>query len=74
MHPLFSSHIVPDPSLRTIPMIFLVDSSSFSQLFQAPYLGVDVSMDDMTILPQTAVNYHIFDLHKNTHPIPKNIS
>ena len=38
------------------------------------YLGIDVSMHDMTISLQTALNYHIFNLHNNTHPITKNIS
>ena len=35
-HPLFSSHIVPNPSLHTLPTIFLVDPFSFSQIFQLP--------------------------------------
>ena len=34
MHPLFLSHIVPNPSLRILPTISLVDSSFSSQLFQ----------------------------------------
>ena len=38
------------------------------------YLGVDVSTVDMTIQLQTVLNYHAFDLHNNTHSIPKNIS
>ena len=38
------------------------------------YLGINVSTHDMTIPPQTALNYHILDLHNNPHPITKNIS
>ena len=60
MHPLFSNHIIPNSSSCTLPTISLVNSSSYFQLFQLP--------------PQTALNYHILDLHNNTHPIMKNIS
>ena len=38
------------------------------------YLGDDVSTDGMTLPPHTALNYHIFDLHSNTHPDLKNNS
>ena len=38
------------------------------------YLGIDASTHDMAIPPETALNYHILNLHSNTHPIPKNIS
>ena len=38
------------------------------------YLGIDVSKHDMTTLPQTALNYHILDLHNKTNYIMKNIS
>ena len=38
------------------------------------YLRIDVSTLDMTISLQTALNYHIADLHNNTHRIAKNIS
>ena len=40
----------------------------------SPILGIDVSTQDMTIPPQAALNYHILNLHNNTHPITKNIS
>ena len=43
------------------------------QLHNLIYLGIDVSTHDMTIPPQTALNYYILDLH-NTHFILKNIS
>ena len=35
IHPLLS-YIVPNPTLRTLPTISLVDLSSFCQLFQLP--------------------------------------
>ena len=38
------------------------------------YLGIDVSMHDMTIPLQTALNDHILNLHNNTHLVMKNIS
>ena len=38
------------------------------------YLGTDVSTHDMIIPPQTALNYHILNLHSNTQPITKNIN
>ena len=37
-------------------------------------MGIDVSTHDTTIPPQTALNYHILNLHNNTHPIMKNIT
>ena len=39
-HPLFSGHIVTNPSLRTLPTISLVNLSSFSHLFQLPQLHI----------------------------------
>ena len=36
MDPLFLSHIIPDPSLCTLPMISLLDPCSFSQIFPIP--------------------------------------
>ena len=47
---------------------------SYFKLHSLTYLGVDISTDDMIIPPQTAFHYHIFDLHNNSHLIPKNIS
>ena len=46
---------------------------SYFKFHNLAYLGVHVSTDDMTIPPQTTLNYQIFDLHNNTHPILKNI-
>ena len=77
MHPLFPSHIFPNPSLHTLPSISLVDPFSFYRYFNFhnfTYLGIDVSTHDMTMPPQTVLNYHIFDLHNKAHPIRKNIS
>ena len=53
--PLLSSHVVPNPFLRALPTISLVDLFSFSQLFQffklhnLTYLRINVSTHDMTI-------------------------
>ena len=47
---------------------------NFHNLNFLTYLGIDVSKHDMTIPPQAALNYHILDLHSNTHPITKSIS
>ena len=47
---------------------------SYFKLHNLMYLGVDVSTDNMTISPQTVLNYHIFYLHNDTHLIPKKIS
>ena len=76
-HPLFSSHTVPNLALRSLPTISLVDPLpflSYSKFHNLTYLGIDVSTHDMTKPPQTALNYHILNLHNNTHPITKNIS
>ena len=51
----------------------LLPFPSYFKLHNLMYLGVDVSTDDMTVPPQTTLNYNILDLHNNTHPIPKNI-
>ena len=47
---------------------------SFSNFHNLTYLGIDVSMHDTTIPPLTALNYHILNLHNNTHTITKIIS
>ena len=47
---------------------------SYFNFHNFTYLGIDVSMHDMTIPLQTALNYYIHNLHNNTHPITKNIS
>ena len=71
MHPLLLDHIVPDPSLHTLPTISLMDTSlSYFKLHNLLYLAVDVLTDDMTIPLQTTLNYHIFDLCNNTHITP----
>ena len=49
-------------------------SPSYFNFYNLKYLGIDVSTHDMTIPRQTALNYHILDLHNNNHPITKNIS
>ena len=76
MHPFFSSHIIPDSSLCSLPTISLVDPffPSYFKLHNLTYLGVAVSTDDMSIPPQMALNYPIVDLHSSTHSIPRNIS
>ena len=56
------------------PWSTLLPFPSYFKLHNLMYLGVDVVTDDTTIPPQTALNYHIFDLHNNTHSVPKNIS
>ena len=50
------------------PSLFLLPFRSYFKLHNLTYFGTDVSMDDMTVPPQTTLNYHIFDLHNNTHP------
>ena len=57
-----------------IPWSTFLPFPSYFNFHNLTYCRVDVSADDMTIPSQTALNYHIFDLHNNTHPIPKNIS
>ena len=77
MHPLLSSHIIWNPSLRFLPMIFLVNLFPFPSYFNLHnlmYLGINISMNDMTIPQQTVLNNHVLSLHNNTHPITKNIS
>ena len=39
----------------------------YFKLHNLTYLGIDVSTHDVTIIPETALNYHFVDLH-NTHP------
>ena len=56
------------------PWSTLLPFPSYFKLHNLTYLGVDVSTDDMTVPPQTTLNYHIFDLHNNTHHISKNTS
>ena len=63
---MHSSHDFLGPSLLSFPWYFM--------LHDLTYLGADISTDDMTIPLQMSLNYEIFDLHDNTHPIPKNIS
>ena len=57
-----------------LPWSTLLPFPIYFKFHQPTYLRVDVSMDDLTIPPQTALNYHIFDLYSKSHPIPKNIS
>ena len=52
----------------------LLPFPSYFNFHNFTYLGIDVSMHDMTIPLQTALNYYIHNLHNNTHPITKNIS
>ena len=56
------------------PWSTLLPFPSYFNFHNFTYLGIDVSMRDMTIPPQTALNYHILNLHNNTYPITKNIS
>ena len=56
------------------PWSTLLSFPWYFMLHDLTYLGADISTDDMTILPQTSLNYEIFDRHDNTHSIPNNIS
>ena len=56
------------------PQSTLLPFPTYFKLDNLMYLAVDIMTDDMTIPQQTALNYHIFDLHNNTHPILKKVS
>ena len=56
------------------PWSTLLPFPSYFKFHNPTYLGIDVSTHDMTIPPQMVLNYHILNLHSNTHPITKNIS
>ena len=56
------------------PWSTLLSFPWYFMLHDLTYLGADISTDDMTIPPQTSLNYEFFDCHDNTHPIPKNLS
>ena len=56
------------------PWSTLLSFPWYFMLHDLTYLGAHILTDDMTIPPQTSLNYEIFDRHGNTHPIPKNIS
>ena len=56
------------------PWSTLLPFPSYFNFHEFTYLGINVSTHDMTIPQQTALNYHILDLHNNTNPITKNIS
>ena len=45
----------------------LLPLSCYFKLHNLTYLGIDVSTHDVTIIPETALNYHFVDLHI-THP------
>ena len=45
----------------------LLPFSCYFKLHNLTYLGIDVSTHDVTIIPETALNYHFVDLHI-THP------
>ena len=73
MRILSSQAILFEILLPRSPFDFLRWSFFFSSsYFYLKYFGVDGLIDDMIIPLQTALNYHIFDIHNNTHP--KNIS
>ena len=55
------------------PWSTILPFPSYFNFRNLTYLGIDVSTYDMTIPPQTALNYHILNLH-NTHLTRKNIS
>ena len=59
---------------RRFPWLTLLLFPSYFKLHNLTYLIVNVLMDNMTIPSQTDLNYHIFDLHNNTHHILKHIS
>ena len=52
----------------------LLPFPSYFKFHNLTYLGVDVPTDGITIPPQTALNYHNFNLHNSPYPISKNIS
>ena len=54
------------------PWSTLLPFPSYFNFYNLTYLGIDVSTDDVTIPPQTALNYQILNLHNNTHLITKN--
>ena len=59
---------------RRSPWSTLLPLPRYLKLHNLTYLGAHVSTDDMTATSQMALNYHIFDLHNNTHLIPKKFS
>ena len=69
-----SFQILLYPLFQRFPWSTILPIPSYFKLHNLTYLGDDISTDDMTIPPQTALNYHIFYLHHKTHPILKNIS
>ena len=59
---------------QRFPWSTLLSFPWYFMLHNFTYLGADISTNDMTIPPQTSLNYGIFDRHDNTHFNPKNIS
>ena len=84
LSPFFSIvRILSSQSISFQILYALFPKFSWSTLLRFPsyfnfrnltYLGIDVSTHDMTIPSQTALNYHILNLHSNAHPITKKIS
>ena len=56
------------------PRLTLLPFPSYFNFHKLTYFGIYVSMHDMTITLQAALNDHILNLYNNTHPITKNIS
>ena len=56
------------------PWSTLLSFPSYFNFHNLTYLGIDVSTHDMTIPPQTDLNYDILDLRNNSHPITKSVS
>ena len=56
------------------PWSTLLPFPSYFNFHNLTYLEIDVSTHDMTIPLQKTLNYQIFNLPNNTHPIMKNIS
>ena len=54
-------------SSHGFPWLILFPFPSYFNFHNLTCLGIDVSTHDMTIPPQTALNYHILNLHNNTH-------
>ena len=76
-HPLLSSHIVPNTSLRTLPMIScwtLLPFPSYFKFHNVTYLRIDDSTHNLTIPPHMAWTYYILNLQNNMHTTTKNIS
>ena len=77
-------HILSSPAISFQILLFtlfpqflwstLLPFPSYFNFHNLLSLVIDVSTHDMTIPPQTTLNYHTPYVHNNSHPITKNIS